>query len=206
MNLDFIEIGTSDFDTEIQACSDDARGISIDPVLHYLEKLPQKKGVEKVCAAISDCDGVAMVYTVPEKIIQDHDLPYWVKGCNSIDHPHPTIERLFEQYGISSSSGWDVQKIPKLSFRTLVKQYDIRSIDYLKIDTEGHDCVIMRDIYRELKNPDTPLAKPKKVLFESNILSLKADQESIVKMFESIGYNAQKLEQDILLTLIDSVQ
>lgn len=43
MDLDFIEIGTSNFDTLIQTCSDDAFGISIEPLNFYLNDLPNKK-------------------------------------------------------------------------------------------------------------------------------------------------------------------
>lgn len=43
VDLDFIEIGTSDFDTLIESSNDNTHGISIDPVNIYLNKLPTKK-------------------------------------------------------------------------------------------------------------------------------------------------------------------
>jgi hypothetical protein len=35
MKYDFIEIGTSDFDTEIENCDDNKKGLSIEPVKIY---------------------------------------------------------------------------------------------------------------------------------------------------------------------------
>jgi hypothetical protein len=40
MFFDFVEIGTSDFDTLIQKAGDTDIGISIDPIDEYLERLP----------------------------------------------------------------------------------------------------------------------------------------------------------------------
>ena len=44
--LDFIEIGTSDFDTEIEK-NDNKIGISIEAVKYYTENLPNKNGCVK---------------------------------------------------------------------------------------------------------------------------------------------------------------
>ena len=42
MIYDFVEIGTSDFNTLLQS-SKDQRGLSIEPLKIYLDKLPNKK-------------------------------------------------------------------------------------------------------------------------------------------------------------------
>jgi hypothetical protein len=46
MFYDYIEIGTSDFDTEIQK-NDNRTGLSIEAVKYYLEQLPEKVGCKK---------------------------------------------------------------------------------------------------------------------------------------------------------------
>ena len=44
MHYDFIEIGTSDFDTLIENAKDTDIGLSVDPMQIYLDKLPDNKG------------------------------------------------------------------------------------------------------------------------------------------------------------------
>ena len=53
MKYDFIEIGTSDYDTLIQQCGDDEIGLSIEVVKSYIDRLPEKKNVKKINCGIS---------------------------------------------------------------------------------------------------------------------------------------------------------
>ena len=46
-HYDFIEIGTSDFDTLIETSNDDTVGISIEPINYYINRLPNKKNIVK---------------------------------------------------------------------------------------------------------------------------------------------------------------
>ena len=48
----YIEIGTSDFDTEIQKDNNN-HGISIEPIKYYYDKLPIKENSTKLNIAIS---------------------------------------------------------------------------------------------------------------------------------------------------------
>ena len=45
--LDFLEIGTADFDTEIEKSDNNTRGFSIEPLKIYLDKLPEKSLCKK---------------------------------------------------------------------------------------------------------------------------------------------------------------
>lgn len=46
-NYNFIEIGTSNFDTLIEKANDDTMGISVDAVKYYIDQLPEKPNVKK---------------------------------------------------------------------------------------------------------------------------------------------------------------
>ena len=48
MNYDFIEVGTSDFDTLIQDATDNCIGLCIEPIKFYLDRLPNKPNVKKI--------------------------------------------------------------------------------------------------------------------------------------------------------------
>lgn len=53
-NYDFVEIGTSNFDTLIEKADDNILGISVDIIKYYIDKLPNKKNVKKYNIGISD--------------------------------------------------------------------------------------------------------------------------------------------------------
>jgi hypothetical protein len=94
-HYDFIEIGTSDFDTLIETSNDDTIGISIEPIKHYLDRLPNKKNIIKVNAACSDSNENLKIYYISVEDIQKYNLPYWVRGCNSVNKPHNYTRVLF---------------------------------------------------------------------------------------------------------------
>ena len=53
IKYDFIEVGTSDFHTLIQECSDESVGLSVEPISKYLDRLPNKPNVSKVVFILS---------------------------------------------------------------------------------------------------------------------------------------------------------
>lgn len=206
MQLDFLEIGTSDFDTEIQRCDDTSFGISIDPVQYYIDRLPTKTNVTKLCTAISDRDGEVEVWYVPEYQMKKHNIPFWVRGCNSIGAPHPQVRELLSNLGLDLGTVCAKVKVPMMSFRTLVACYNINSIKFLKIDTEGHDCIILKSVLEELRDVKSNLKKPEMIQFETNHLSSKQDQDFTTTTFvNEFGYKASQVQTpygfDCLLTL-----
>lgn len=68
MFYDFIEIGTSDFDTEIQK-HPEKRGISIEPVKYYLDRLPESRTCKKLNMGISNYTGTGKVNYLSEEIL-----------------------------------------------------------------------------------------------------------------------------------------
>ena len=102
MKCDFIEIGTSDFDTEIQICDDNAIGLTIEPIKFYLDRLPNKKNVIKINSAISNYNGFTDVYYVNDDMINKFNLPSYIKGQNSIGSPHPEIKHFYK-FGLTEN-------------------------------------------------------------------------------------------------------
>jgi hypothetical protein len=190
MHYNFIEIGTSDFDTEIQTCADSAVGLSIDPILYYLQRLPSKQHVMRVLGAISDSDGFTDVYFVPPEMIELHRLPDWVRGCNSIGAPHPTVFNLLKNAGADPAAFIRKTKIPQFSMCTLLQMYNVSSCDYLKIDTEGHDVVILSNYIEAIQKQITKPAA--RICFEANELTHSILTEGIVSLLNDIGYEVEK--------------
>ena len=202
MHYNFIEIGTSDFDTEIQTCSDTAVGLSVDPILYYLQRLPSKPNVMRVLGAISDSDGFTDVYFVPPEIIERHAFPEWVRGCNSIGAPHPTVFNLLKQAGANPLDFIRKTQIPQFSICTFLQMYQVSSCDYLKIDTEGHDVVILSNYIEAIQKQITKPAA--RICFEANELTHSVLTEGIVALLCEIGYQLEKKEGgNIYLTFSD---
>lgn len=183
MDLDFLEIGTSNFDTCIQSCSDDQVGMSVEPIKAYLDDLPNKPNVKKIHAAITHNkpSNIMTIFYIPPEVVDKENLQQWFKGCNRIGNYHPLhIKHNVQKYV-------KIQETPLLNVDELLTHENIRSIKYLKIDTEGHDYVILNGFYDYLKNKSKEYY-PKEILFESNEHTAKSNVDDTIKKLKSIGY------------------
>ena len=194
MKYDFIEIGTSNFDTLIQTAIDTATGLSIEPIKHYLDCLPNKPKVKKLNIAVSrdNTDGVLDVYYVPEDVIVAKGLPDWLKGCNSIGDYH------LQHKNLNVTDLVVKQSVLMVPIADIFIEHDVTELYYLKIDTEGSDSEIMLHLYEYLKTePSTKY--PKKILFESNELSDNAQIDLVKSKFAELGYKVAYVGNDTIL-------
>ena len=197
IKYDYIEIGTSDFETLVDQYNDKNVSLSIDPLQIYLDRLPDKKNNTKVNVAVSDKNSKTKVYYIePEKIVE-HNLPFGFRGCNSIEKKHPTVETWLNERNLNHIVC--EKDIECISFQELVNRYNIIDVDYLKIDTEGHDFNIIRSML------ETHI-RPKKISFEANALYSEEDITSIVNLLQKNGYNVYyRTNEDICVKLKDAV-
>jgi FkbM family methyltransferase len=177
---DYIEIGTSDFETLVEYMPDEKIGLSIEPIAFYLNNLPNKKNNQKLNLAISDSDYKTNIYYIPPSEIEKYNLPEWIKGCNSIDKPHPSVLSFLESNKIGHIYVND--EIECISFDTLIKRFSIGEVDLLKIDTEGNDITILKNLLK------TNL-RPKKILFEANSLYSEDQILDILDILENENYH-----------------
>jgi len=122
MDLDFLEIGTSTYDTLIEKATDSMVGISVEPVKCNLDLLPNKPNVIKVNAAITSnrtTDKVDVFYISPDDIPEELK---WLRGCNRLYEPHP--ETQYIRHLLKS----DI--IPLMNIDELLKNYKVRSIKF----------------------------------------------------------------------------
>lgn len=194
MKYDFIEIGTSSFDTLIETASDTTVGISIEPVKHYIDRLPNKPHVKKLQIAVSRTDnlGVLDVYYIPEDVITAHNLPGWLCGCNAVGQYH------FQHVKLGLTHLVVQETVAVLPIALVFEQNNVTELDYLKIDTEGSDCAIMLNLFKFLKTQPTT-RYPKRILFESNELSVPAEVEYVKAEFISLRYRVIQAGYDTIL-------
>jgi len=172
MFFDFVEIGTSDFNTLIEQADDATVGLSIDPIQLYLDRLPQPRRCIKLAAAISDRDGETTAFFVPPERIAALGLPDWLRGCNAIGTPHPSVGAVLRERELARADAVVAQPIPCLRLATALAGVAASGLYHLKTDTEGHDIVILQDFFDSAERA----LWPHQLLFETNVLS---DQETV---------------------------
>jgi FkbM family methyltransferase len=197
-HFDFIEIGTSDFNTLLQKAGPKTVGLSVEPLTDYLERLPDRPHVTKVNAAVSDRSGSMEIYYVPDAVRKEYGLPGWMKGTNKIGAPHPTVERYLVKHGLPASL-MHRRRVPVLSVEGLFRRYRVGSVDYLKIDTEGHDPVIL-GAYLDLV-ARRPTLRASRILFESNALTAREEVAALTERLRAVGYRVETRRQDTLAIL-----
>jgi hypothetical protein len=188
MKYSFLEIGTSDFDTLIEKSLDHECGISVEPILDYLNKLPNKKNVIKLNCAVGleNCESVVDIFYIDEKVIKEKNLPWWLKGCNSVGKIHPQHISLGLEELVSKLT------VEQISIIDLFNRYQIDELDHLKIDTEGLDCDLLIELFEFFKKLKTK-NRPNKITFESNSLTDKNKLSMVLNYYTSLGYIHRKI-------------
>jgi len=192
MHYDFIEIGTSDFETLIDTASHDTVGLSIEPIKYYLDKLPNKDNVKKLNYAVlpTDTSEEMHIHYVPEDKIENKDF-WWIKGCCQVGKNHPALE------------GWGDnivrEKINTISVADLIVKYNITSVAHLKIDTEGSDCGILNAWLDYCVATDQNSVLPKTIKFEANTLTTKKALTYTLSKFAKFYNIISRTPDDIVL-------
>tara|TARA_R110000824_G_scaffold808_2_gene4959 strand:+ start:18398 stop:19060 length:663 start_codon:yes stop_codon:yes gene_type:complete len=192
--FDFIEIGTSDFDTLIEKSDDDKRGISIEPIQYFLDRLPDRKNCIKICAAISDEEGEADLYYIPEENIEKYNLPGFVRGTGSLYNRHPFILTLLaneaEDNQLPEALDPDdiivKTKVRVTRLKNIVDQHNVKAIKILKIDAEGTDGKILLDYFDCCKNEGYPY--PFFIQYENVLLPESTRRKLLLTAIEA-GYS-----------------
>lgn len=195
MNFDFIEIGTSYFDTLIEKSNDEI-GITIEPIKQHFDRLPDKKNVIKLNNAISSETGIYKFYYVSLDILILNGLPLWLAGCNTINKPHPSVLTECLSLNINPYKIIQTEDVKTITVNDLVSTYNISKVDFLKIDTEGHDLIILNQFLDLISDKKIFV---RKILFESNCLSSYEDQDKSIYYSKQLGYNLLTRGNDSLL-------
>lgn len=136
----FVEIGVADFNTLIPLLKNGWKGVFVEPVPRYAEKLREEiKGLDAVVmeAAISDHDGET-------PFLVSKPLGTWVDGISHVDSPNHIGTALLKLPGNEQF----IESQNLVSCMTLDSLLDVLSIDhvdFMKIDAEGHEMNILKD-------------------------------------------------------------
>jgi len=198
MHYDFIEIGTSDFESVVEKSAPDAVGLCVEPIGFYLAALPERQNVKKIHAAISfdNTGGYCDVYFVHPDVIANLGLPDWLRGCNSIGGPHP------QHYKLQCTHALTVDQVPLMPISELISGNNVESINLLKIDTEGGDCSVLKWFFIEMLKK--PSLAPSKIVFESNSLTNPEHLDFTLRLYAALKYSVGAQEGDNLELVLSS--
>lgn len=152
-------IGKTDNDFVFNAKFEKKNLLLIEPVPFYFEKLKENYLKEKrnnnifFCNyAVSNTDGFLTLYTPSQKNNFDTNPKKWLNQITSVNKSHL----------ISCDKNVIIEElqVPCKRLNTIIKEYGIKKIEYLVIDTEGHEYEILLDF-------ELSLVKPENIIFEN---------------------------------------
>jgi FkbM family methyltransferase len=167
------------------------RGVLVEPIPSYAKMLSAnyegtlRFKIEQ--AAIAAEDGKTTMYYVDGTATDSNGqpIPEWLRGVASMDRAHVEKHLRPEMYDAITQI-----MVECLSLASLLARNNVRKIDLLQIDAEGHDYVV-------LKQFDFSVIHPKLVIFERKHLS-KEDDLAARRLMEQSGYETKALETDYL--------
>ena len=154
--------------------------------------------MQKIHTGVSNYDGKGVVYYIPEDIINKYSFAHCYKGMNSINSYHPGAELLCSIQNLNIENIVKSYDIPIKRLSSILTENDVRGFYYLKIDTEGHDTVILKEFFN---NTIDNTLLPHMILFESNTLTSDSSVNDIIRLSEEKGYDLINKGYDTLLML-----
>lgn len=178
----FVDIGTSYFCTSIDDFGLNVNGLLVEPIKEYLDIIPNSETVIKANYAISDSDRIDVMYVPISNSKKEYHSEKEMKkiedarivardGCSALGKIHPEVPQNNKQVQCNV-----------ITFYKLCDLYDIKEIENLKIDTEGHDYIILEQVYNMIE--DGRLIISNQIMIEYNHLINKNEVEPLIKKFE----------------------
>ena len=159
------------------------RGILVEPVPHYFQKLKQNYAANtnlifENIAISSEAEGAKDFYRIGE----GYDfLPQWCHGLGTF---HREV-LLTHRWAIPNLEDYIVrEKVHCIAWHTLLQRHHVETVNLLVIDTEGHDHIILQQI-------DFARLKPRILIYEHQYIEA-AERQSCETLLKAHGYRISK--------------
>ena len=176
----FVEIGTCDFDTLRSLCDSGWKGVMVEPYQPFLDNIENHQNLTKVNKAVGLYNGTGTYRKVKQEFVEKWgDNAYngmgTITNITTFDSTKDYIDSLEEH------------EVSLITFDTLMTEYGITEIDYLKIDTEGMDFDILKSIdYTKYK---------------INVIKMEhsyCDENLVIDFLNNNGYHCELFIDDII--------
>jgi len=163
----FVEVGACDFDTCEQLIKNGWKGLVIEPVKVYFDRLPKYDSIIYENIAIDSNNGHSIIHYIDPKYITENNK--WEKGISSLLSSGGPLNLTNNQH-IKRYKNPIKQDIQTYTLNRICEKHNIKNIDFLKIDTEGHDLKVLKSI--DLNNINVKMIKIEhKHLIAADIIS-----------------------------------
>ncbi|MEY8768502.1 FkbM family methyltransferase [Francisella philomiragia] len=191
-NFFFLQIGANNgkrFDPIFNVVKSlNLRGLAIEPVEEYYNELVENyknSSVIPVNKAIYEENKKVSIFRVK----QSAELPEWSKGIASLNPDHYKKSQTDEKNIVE-------EVVDAITFEKLFRDYNVKHIDLLQIDTEGYDYNLLKLFPFEKYQPSIihfEHGLPNSIMTieqvsEINMLLLKLGYKTIMKEYDCIGY------------------
>ena len=140
----FVEVGTCDFDTCERLIKNDWSGIVIEPVKYYYNKLPKYPNIKYENIAIGDKKGESEIHFINPEYIKNKDEK-WLKGISSLKSETGPLS-IKSNVKYKHFQNILKENVETDTLQNICDKYNVTNIDYLKIDTERHDLIVLKSL------------------------------------------------------------
>ena len=166
-------------------------GLYVEPIPVYYELLKEnyrEEGNLFENSAISNYDGEITMLTIEKSVIDEGLVHPAFLGMSAVYPPKNGLgsegdREVVEKYGKKIT-------VPCITFKTLLEKHNVKSFDVVKIDAEGHDYNIFKQI-------DLKKYRPRVVRAEWSSIE-DYEKISIVKQLDDAGYKYGIESEDIV--------
>ena len=166
------------------------KGILIEPVPYYFAKLQQNyKGYDDLILlniAISQKESTNTIYKIDPSYLPPN---HYGHGVSSFNRKHAGIIRLEKEFGTKAVLSDKVQAYP---ISKIIKEHNVKKIDLMVIDTEGHDFNVIKSI-------DFDHIRPTTLIYENKHLHTK--NAVCEKYLRDKGYKIKRGRNDTICKL-----
>lgn len=166
------------------------KGLYVEPIPYLFDKLKNNIGDKGIFenSAISDYNGEIEMLTIDKDVIDSGAVHNCFYGMSAVYPPRNGLGSEFDRPTVEKYG--KLVKVSCITFETLLKKHNITNFDVVKIDAEGHDYQIFKQI-------DLGKYRPKIVRIEWVNLS-DEEKNEIKNIFNKYDYQIELDGQDII--------
>lgn len=211
MKYKFVDIGCCNY-----CCSGDIYGLDekhlyVEPIKEFIDVIPEGKGTVKENAAISNTNGTTKFFTPKlhgnvEYYSRDEMLK--ITADKKLHDEWQLKNREYAHSGIEKNPRTILLQetiVNCMTLETLFNNHNVTEIEYLKIDVEGAESIILKQLLSLMLKGSIKITK--QIIFEYNYLSNNKKLDRLTKVIcDNFGFKsehvvfAQLWDEDMVLT------